>query len=80
MGQHTDVTFELPQLLRPSAISSETLWCHEFHQGLLQDMQPKLAGPDMRLLHTIEGSLLGRPCDCNCSARPRESVHPCTIP
>ena len=44
MWQHTDVTFELPQLLRPSAISSETLWCHKFHQDVLQDMFDGAAG------------------------------------
>lgn len=31
MREYTHLTFELPQLLWSSAISSETLWCHKFH-------------------------------------------------
>ncbi len=33
--EYANVALQLPQFLRPSAISSETLWCHKFHVSLL---------------------------------------------
>ena len=76
MRKYTDLTFELPQLLWPSAISSEALWCHKFHvlyKGPL--MMPTTRAPSSRRYIPWQtqipklrnlGKLCAMPCSTQC--------------